>query len=462
MQLFFGVRARAIAIAVTMAAAMAAAMATVAIGQPVPLLAPITDDDLDAEVEAGEQPFVSAEVADGDRPLTADEAAQLDAQLDAQRAAGAALYAAGNANAAYEVWVRELRYRQFLDRRNEIEALNFVGQTAAADDRADVVRAVGDRLEVVEQSILADSTMMLDLDLMTAIAQTYEAVRKKEAAIAAYGRILDLSRQRQDTALERTTLATLGRVYVSWFEYDRAAATYQELLALAENAGDRLQQIEILERLAGVYDAAEQHDLAISSRENLITLYTEAALDNANPTATRPLQVMEVARLKLAIADSYRRLARYGLAAVNYQTSLTAAQTTQQFGYAGDALRQLASMYVHLERYDDAIFSYRLLIDVERQSYSTYGVMDAYDRIGKIERDRRRFSEAIAAFEQGYRLAQQLGFREAYFQRQLESMRPTLRSIRRPVSDELENSRARTESILDAIDDVSDVDDLGL
>jgi tetratricopeptide (TPR) repeat protein len=429
---------RTIAIATMMSAALMA-LATAAMGQPMPLLAPITEDDLEAEVEAGEQPLVPDEVADGDRPLTPAEATQLDAQLDALRAEGAALYAIGDVDGAYAVWVRELRYRQFLERRNEIEALNVIGQTAAADDRTDVLRAAGDRLEVVEQSLLDDPMVMLDLDLMTAIAQTYEAVRKKDAAIAAYGRILERSRQQQNLSLEMMTLATLGQIYVSWFEYASAAATYQELLVLAQNGGDRRQQIEILEQLAAVYDAAEQYELAIVSREDLIRLYTEEAVANADPTASEPPQVMAIARLKLAIANSYRALEQYGLAAVNYQAALAAAQATQQFGYAGDAVRQLAEMYTDLERYDDAIFSYRLLMDVERQSYSTYGVMDAYDEIGKLERDRRHVPEAIAAFEQGYRLAAELGFREAYFQRQLDSMRPAMRPQRRPFEEELDN-----------------------
>lgn len=460
MQLFSWVSTGAIA-------TMIMAMATAAIGQPMPLLAPITDDDLEAEVEAGEQPLVSEEVAEGDRPLTPDEATRLDAQLDALRAEGAALYAIGDVDGAYALWVRELRYRQFLDRRNEIEALSFVGQTAAADDRTDVLRAAGDRLEVVEQSILADPTVTLDLDLMTTIAQTYEVVRKKDAAIAAYGRILAVSRQRQDTALEMMTLATLGQIYVSWFEYASAATTYQELLLLAQNAGDRSQQIEILEQLAYVHEEAEQHEQAIASREALITLYTEEAFANADPTATEPPPVMDVARLKLAIANSYRTLEQYGLAAVNYQAALASAQATQQFGYAGDALRQLAEMYADLGRYDDAIFSYRLLMDVERQSYSTYGVMDAYDEIGKLERDRRRVPEAIAAFEQGARLAQQLGFREAYFQRQLDSMRPNLRPVKRPLDEATEDGSDETRMEPSRLNEVEDFfenaeDDLGL
>ena len=399
------------------------AIAPPAIAQPPPfLLDPITDQD--------EEPLVDEAVVEGDRSLTSEEALELEAALDDLRQEGLVLDQQGQRDAAYEIWVRELRLRQFLGYRAEIEALNWLGQRAFQDDRTEELRAVGDRLALIEAMALEE--LDVDLDLWITIAQTYETVRKKDEAIAAYVRVLDYSRQQRDPALEQSTLQTLGQLYLNWFDYGDAAATYQELAQILQRQGDRAQEAQALENLAYAYEQDQQYLQAIATQERLIELYTADVLERTSPEQINQVQVMPVPRLKIAIANNYQALGRYDRAAINYQAALTAAQLSQQFGYASDALRQLAELYKTIERFDDAVVAYRRLVDVEQQSYSVYGMMRAYDEIGRIHRDRGQIPQSLAAFEQALRLAQQLGFREAYFERQLLSVRPPLRPVRVP------------------------------
>ncbi|MGB3517592.1 MAG: tetratricopeptide repeat protein [Elainellaceae cyanobacterium] len=399
------------------------AIAPPAIAQPPPfLLDPITDQDA--------EPLVDEAVVEGDRSLTSEEALELEAALDDLRQEGLVLDQQGQRDAAYEIWVRELRLRQFLGYRAEIEALNWLGQRAFQDDRTEELRAVGDRLALIEAMALEESDV--DLDLWITIAQTYETVRKKDEAIAAYIRVLDYSRQQRDAALEQSTLQTLGQLYLNWFDYGDAATTYQELAQILQRQGDRAQEAQALENLAYAYEQDQQYLQAIATQERLIELYTADVLERTSPEQINQVQVMPVPRLKIAIANNYQALGRYDRAAINYQAALTAAQLSQQFGYASDALRQLAELYKTIERFDDAVVAYRRLVDVEQQSYSVYGMMQAYDEIGRIHRDRGQIPQSLAAFEQALRLAQQLGFREAYFERQLLSVRPPLRPVRVP------------------------------
>ncbi|NJO52083.1 MAG: hypothetical protein HC840_24745 [Leptolyngbyaceae cyanobacterium RM2_2_4] len=62
-----------------------------------------------------------------------------------------------------------------------------------------------------------------------------------------------------------------------------------------------------------------------------------------------------------------------------------------------------------------------MLIDVEQQSYNSYGIMQAYDQIGQLQREQGNTNEAIAAFRRGLELARQLSYRESYFTQQIEA-----------------------------------------
>jgi tetratricopeptide (TPR) repeat protein len=407
--------------------------------RPLPLLTPITRQEPD--------PLVPEAVLRGDRPLTAEEAQGLAVALDALRQEGVILDAQGQSDAAYEIWVREVRLRQFLGPQAELEGLNWLGQRAWIDDRTPVLRGVGDRLVIVEAQILENPP---NLDLWLTIAQTYETVRQRDPAIAAYERILDYSRQQRDGQLERSTLETLGQLYLNWFRYADAARIYAELAQQVRQQGTPMDEAAVLERLAYAYERDGQYAAAIATQERLIELYTAEAIADAPPTRLNQVQVMPLPRLSIAIANNYRALRRYDRAARSYQTALTAAQLSQQFGYASDALRQLAELYKSIERWEDAVVAYEGLVTIEQQSYSVYGMMRAYDELGRIHRSQGQVREALVAFEQGLRLAQQLGFREAYFQAQLRSLRPPLRPFRRPVM--LEESEAESNGDTPAMD----------
>ncbi|MCY7390810.1 MAG: tetratricopeptide repeat protein, partial [Leptolyngbyaceae cyanobacterium CAN_BIN12] len=119
--------------------------------------------------------------------------------------------------------------------------------------------------------------------------------------------------------------------------------------------------------------------------------------------------------LTLKIADNHRRLTQLDQAETNYQLAYKLAVPLLQFSNAAEALKKLADLYRANDRLDSALRMYAFLVDIEKQAYNTYGVMDAYDQMGQVHLLRKDYPAAIAAFQQALPLAQQLKFREDYF-----------------------------------------------
>ena len=347
----------------------------------------------------------------GDRPLTVQEQQTLRAALDELNTQATKQFQAGQPEVAFETWYRELRLRRVLGPLEEVAALSRVGTVAWEENRTTDVRQITERLQAIQQQAQSSS----DLVLLRSLGQAYQQLRAKDLAVTVYEQILSAVRQQQDLAAEAGTLDTIGQLHLNWFSYTNAAATYQQLLTLVRNQGslpgaapDRtLSEISLLQQLAYIYEQAKQPEPAIAVQQELLNLY-----QTQDPT--------QVPRVRLAIADNYQALGQRSRAIENYQAAYLLAQPLQQFAHASEALKRLGTLYRSQNELDAALRIYRFLVDVEAQSYNVYGRMNAYDNIGQIHIARQEYSQAVAAFQQGLTLAQQLKYQQVYFTQQIE------------------------------------------
>ncbi|MEL6224986.1 MAG: tetratricopeptide repeat protein [Cyanobacteria bacterium J06627_8] len=340
-----------------------------------------------------------------DRPLSDQERAVLRSALNELSLEGNTQLTQGNIIGAFDIWFRELRLRRALGLREEVAALSRVGSVAWNESQTTEVRLITERLLEIEQQVQAE--VPVDYDLLLAIAEAYQNVRARNYAVALYDQILVQARLDGDQVTEEQALRALGDLHLAWFDYPRAAVAYQELLAFVRAKGDKVGEVDALRQLAFIYDEGNEPTEAIAIREELISIFEGRQ------------ELTEIPPLKLAIADDYREIGRPDLAAPTYQETYALARTVQYYGYAREALENLASLYLDEERPDDALVVYQLVLDVAQQSYDYYGRMDAYDRIAQIHQQRGSTNQALVAYRQALALAQQLDFRIDYFAEQI-------------------------------------------
>lgn len=383
---------------------------------------PRNDEDLD--------PLLPEIVVD--RPLSPLELRRLRQDLDQLRIEGQLAYNRQETQTAYEIWKRELRLRRVLGLQPEAQALGEVGAVAWADNQTAVVNMITARLLEIRQAELDPATRQLDeepeaeetgaefegdrrddpidYELLQTVGAALRALRDYDNAVASYEQILLEARRRNDIIVQEAALNALGELHMGWFRYEAAAAVYQELLAFAQNRNDEAAEELYLAKLAEAYDQGEFNAPAIAAQEQLTELYQQ---DEDFRSATA---------VKLAIARNHRALGDYRQAAVTYQEAYAIAQTQQQYAYAADALNGLAEMYLDINRLDDALFVYQLLVEVERQSYNVYGEMETFDRIGQIHEQRGDLGQAVSAYRLGLALADALSFRTEYFVERINAL----------------------------------------
>lgn len=343
-----------------------------------------------------------------DRPLSPQERSIVTAAVEELRQTGAARLQQGDLRGAFAIWLRELRLRRVLGIEEEIPALGRVGEIAWRESQTTEVRAITERLQAIEAEVTAKPPV--NDDLLLAIAQAYAKMRAIAPAVTLYSDLLTKARQAQNRPLEKAALLNLGSLYLALFDFTRAAPPYEQLVAIAQAEGDRANEITYLRQLAYIHQQGNRAELAIAVQQRLVSLYEGQQ------------QYIQIPPLKLAIGDAYLSLNRPDLAAPNYQEAFAVSRTGQQYGYAGDALQRLADLYRSLNRLDDALVVYRLLFDVRQQSYDTLGMMNVYDQMGQIFKLQNNAAQAIAFFQRGLQLAQQLSYGErvTYFSTQIQ------------------------------------------
>jgi tetratricopeptide (TPR) repeat protein len=343
-----------------------------------------------------------------DRPLSPQEQSVLSTAIDELGNQAEAKFRAGDVPGAFEIWNRELRLRRFLGAPQEIEALSRVGEVAWSQSQTTEVRVITQRLQAIEQSLQNPPRY----DLLMQIAEAYQKMRARTPAVALYGQLLTQAQQQKNISQQQQILVALGDLHQSWFDYANAIATYKQLLALSKATSDGASEELYLQKLTGLYQENQQPNEAIAVQQKLVDIYKRKQEYNLIPS------------LKMAMGDAALEAKRPDLAATHYQEAFAVSRSTQQYGYASEALQRLASLYRSLERLDDVLVVYQLLIDVQQQSYDTLGIMNTYDQIGQIQRAQGNNSQAAASFRQGLQLAQQLNYKVAYFMTQIQQVAP--------------------------------------
>ncbi|MBE8965698.1 hypothetical protein IQ277_05415 [Nostocales cyanobacterium LEGE 12452] len=350
------------------------------------------------------------------QPLTPQERQKLEPALDALNQEAAAKLQAGEQVAAFEIWNRELRLRRFLGSLAEVQALSRVGAIAWKLNDGQEVQYITERLQAIQKQAQSQKkNVPIDLELWRSLGEAYKNVRSSKLAIEAYDQVLLVVRQQNDRVAVLATLKTLGELHLSWFDYRKAAPIYEELLSLATSIGDRVNEVTYLQQLAYIYEQTSQPQQSLNVLNKLAEIYV-----NEN-------KLTEIPELKLAIASDYESLAKQDPnllleAFNNYQEAYTTAWQLKQYVRAGDALQKLIALYRSQGQTEEALQASEILVQIQAQAANFYGMMQAYDQIGQLYLERKEFPQALTAFQQGLKLAQQLKHEEAYFTGQIKKL----------------------------------------
>lgn len=343
------------------------------------------------------------------RPLTLLERQKLETALDELDAQAQARLNAGDGVAASDFWNRELRLRQALGPMEEVQALARVGAIAWSANQPKELQIITQRLETIQQQ--ANVQRIGNLALWQALGQAYQQVRSPQQAIQVYQRILDIERrQQQNISVQTETLKTIAELHLSWFEYNQAAATYKELLGLARKQGDHVSQETDLQQLAYIYEQSNQPQQAVAVKQQLAEFYLNEK------------DLSQLPRLKLGVASDYAANGQVEAAFQNYKEAYTSAWSLQQYYLAAEALQKLIALYRSRGQTNAALETSQILLQADERSGDYYGKMNAYDQIGQIYQQLKKYPEAKTAFQSGLELAKQLQYQERYFTQQIEQV----------------------------------------
>ncbi|BAY35265.1 TPR repeat-containing protein (plasmid) [Nostoc carneum NIES-2107] len=345
--------------------------------------------------------------------LTPTQLQQLEPQLDQLNQEAAAKLQAGDTVAAFELWNRELRLRRLYGSLTEVQALSRVGGIAFNQNNREEVQFITQRLQAIQQQAL--SQPLLDLQLLRSLGGAYEQVRSPKQALEVYNRLLAVVLEQKNTTAIIDTLKNIGEVHLAWFDYPQAATTYQQLLSLATAQGDKLNEVAYLQELAYIYEQGKDFQESINTLNKLAQVYTAQ-----NNTTALP-------KLKLAIASNYQALAKDNPALLpeafkNYQEAYSTAWELEQYVDAGEALQQLIALYRSQGQINDALQTSQILVEAQTKASNFYGMMQAYDQIGQMYVESKQYPQALAAFQKGLELAQQLKYDETYFTQQIDKL----------------------------------------
>ncbi|NBD16522.1 MAG: tetratricopeptide repeat protein [Cyanobacteria bacterium] len=334
------------------------------------------------------------------RPLSPLEQFRLKEPVEQLNQQAQQVYQEGKVEEAFQVWYRELRLRQKLDRIEEVEALGRVGEVAWQENRSSDFRNIEERLRVIEKTARAENNR----DLLAALAENYEQMRELDGAIALY-EILAEDRENPTPLLEK-----IAQLHADQFHYQDAARTYEQLLAEAEAQGNTQTVINYLKQLKNWYEQADNPEAGIETKQRLIEIYQEQKNLDALPT------------LMVALADDYQTLEQFAQASRTYQEAFKLARSQQKYAIAAIALENLAELYRNDSSLDTTLDIYQQLIVIQEQSYDYYGLMVTYDKIGEIYQQQNHQKQARIAYEKALEFAQSLSYQEDYFRNKIQNL----------------------------------------
>ena len=314
----------------------------------------------------------------------------------------------GEGDTAFELWYRQLRLARAVGIKTEIAALGEAGEIAWQANRGEDLRNIANRLKTIESQIEIESTSD---ELLEQFAKAYQQVRYIEQAIAIYQQILQSNKARANSAAVELNLKTLGELYLAQFNYPEAAETYEELLALTQSKSQVDSEIDsYLQTLVDIYDRTEQTKSAIATKKRLIQSYTAAE------------KTAKLASIELAIAFDYEALNQTQEAVAAYDRAFTLASAERQLAIANDALEGLGKLYQKEGENKKAIATLNRLLDVQRESYNYYGLVNTYDMLGKMYLKLAQTKVAKKYFQQALELAKTLNYKVSYFNNQIKKL----------------------------------------
>ena len=314
----------------------------------------------------------------------------------------------GEGDTAFELWYRQLRLARAVGIKTEIAALGEAGEIAWQANRGEDLRNIANRLKTIESEIEIESTSG---ELLEQFAKAYQQVRYIEQAIAIYQQILQSNKARANSAAVELNLKTLGELYLAQFNYPEAAETYEELLALTQSKSQVDSEIDsYLQTLVDIYDRTEQTKSAIATKKRLIQSYTAAE------------KTAKLASIELAIAFDYEALNQTQEAVAAYDRAFTLASAERQLAIANDALEGLGKLYQKEGENKKAIATLNRLLDVQRESYNYYGLVNTYDMLGKMYLKLAQTKVAKKYFQQALELAKTLNYKVSYFNNQIKKL----------------------------------------
>ncbi|MGB6295201.1 MAG: hypothetical protein WBF90_03325 [Rivularia sp. (in: cyanobacteria)] len=342
--------------------------------------------------------------------LSLEEKRSLEAALDKLNLEAIAKLQAGDTQGAFATWNRELRLRRYLGALNEIQALQRVGGIAYTRNNRLQIRYITQRLQEIQKNVQLEQTP--NLQVLEALGEAYRQVRSPNLAVEVYNQVLIIVRGKSDVQSEVDTLKTIAQIHLDWFDYPAAAATYEQLIDLVSTNND----VETsLKDLVYIYERTKQRYKAIDARKKLLLFYRQQN------------DIARLSALKLAIGSDYETLAKENPNLVdeafkNYQEAYNMAWEFQQYVRAAEALRKLVSLYIAEDQTEDALQTSQILLQAEERASNFYGMMNAYEQIGKIYLQRQENQSALAAFQKGLEIAQQLGYQTDEFTQQIDKI----------------------------------------
>ncbi|MEA5516025.1 tetratricopeptide repeat protein [Nodularia sp. UHCC 0506] len=345
------------------------------------------------------------------QPLTLPELQSLERALDELNQEAAAKLQAGDQDTAFEIWNREARLRWYLGSLAQVQTLSRFGAIAWGRNASEQVRFITQRLQTIQKQAQRQKTV--DLDLMRSLGEAYQSVRSPQLALAVYDQILTAVQQQQDAVAVLQTLTIMGELHLSWFDYPQAAATYERLLNLTATQSDKTSQLTYLQQLRYIYQQTKQPQPALDVLKRIAEIYEQ---EN---------NLIKIPELKLAIGSNYETIAQENPSLLkeafnNYQEAYLMGMRSRQYARAAEALQKLIALYRTQEQIDEALQTSQILIETQEQAVNYYGMMQAYDQIGQLYLERQEYPQALAAFQKGLEIAQQIKHKETYFAQQIE------------------------------------------
>ncbi|MEM9809228.1 MAG: hypothetical protein AAF959_28585 [Cyanobacteria bacterium P01_D01_bin.56] len=339
-----------------------------------------------------------------DRPLSPLELYEIELELFRMDAQAQELLLADQPDEAFALWIREVQLRRLFGIEAELEALERIGQQAWNSQRAQEVRLMSVRVKriwEIEQGTASS-------ERVETLARIAQILRMRDTSTEIYQQLIVMTAE--DEAVQRQWEVVLADHYLQWFDFANAAGMYTELVAYAKSEGNILEHTQYLKDLIYSYQEAKQYAQAISAQAELLRLYRATAQSDREPP------------LEIDMARNFRAIEQYSQAVDYYQLAYATAQKLELYGHVSTVLKDLGDLYAEQGLTNEALTMYNLLVRAEQQAYNQHGILEAYDRLGKLYLTVGDTDNALIAFRAGLAFSESLKYREPYFRSEVAKL----------------------------------------